>query len=363
MTPPVDCGKGGAVMPENSETSLDIFTRYAENGASSRLRHYRYAAALESAGFRPVFHPFFSAAALDRLYAGGGRNPVELIGSYSRRLLDAATAGRRWWIEYELLPKIPAAIETLCLAGRRYVLSFDDAVWAKVPGGGFAGGKFDRLVRGAAGVIAANAALAELLQNRHPEVVEIPTAVDLDLLPPPGTEAEKFERFTVVWTGTPITCRYLLSHAEHLRAMSAAADFDLLVLSAGEPPRLPGVKVRFEPWSEAAENRLLRRAHVGIMPLDDDEFSRGKSAYKLIRYLAAGLPAIASPVGENTRVIRPGVTAFPARTPAEWAEALLRLTDPAVRLAMGRAARELAPEYSMRKYSGVLTAFLHRVLD
>ena len=100
------------------------------------------------------------------------------------------------------------------------------------------------------------------------------------------------------------------------------------------------------------------------MPLTDDPFSRGKSAYKLIQYQAAGLPAIASPVGENVRVIRHGVTGFLADSPAEWADALKQLAaDSGLCAAMGLAARAAAFDYSLQKYGPVEAAFLRSALS
>ena len=100
------------------------------------------------------------------------------------------------------------------------------------------------------------------------------------------------------------------------------------------------------------------------MPLPaGDAFAEGKSAYKLVQYLAAGIPAIASPVGENRRVVAEGETGFLASTPEEWREALSRLaSDPPLRRRMGAAARERASEYSLAKYAPLLSRFLRERL-
>ncbi|MPN27052.1 hypothetical protein SDC9_174479 [bioreactor metagenome] len=121
--------------------------------------------------------------------------------------------------------------------------------------------------------------------------------------------------------------------------------------------------MRFEEWSADGEGGLLARCHAGIMPLPaDDPFAAGKSAYKLIQYLAAGLPSIASPVGENRRVLRPGETGYFASSPEEWADALRLLRDDASRERMAAAARRLAFDYSTEKYGPVYAEFLKRTL-
>ena len=105
------------------------------------------------------------------------------------------------------------------------------------------------------------------------------------------------------------------------------------------------------------------RFFAGIMPLPPgDNFAAGKSAFKLLQYMAAGIPSVASPVGENRVVVRDGETGFPAASPEEWRTALRRLVaDPARREAMAVAAREEAAKYSVRRYAPVIAEFFERV--
>ena len=266
---------------------LDVCTRYDRLGASSRCRYYLYENALRAAGFDVRFHPFFRSGYLKRLYAGGGKSRLLAAGALCRRLLELPGFGEALLVEYELFPNLPWGFEARYLSRRRYVLNFDDNVWEKYRGNPRLEGKYDRLIRGAAGVIVANGFLEERVRALQPETVMIPTVVDLDNYP---AAAEKFPRFTVGWIGTPVTYRYLELHAGTLRRMAAAADFELLVIARREleSRALPGVPMRFIDWSAETEARELARCHAGIMPLTDDPFSRGKSAYKLIQYQAAG---------------------------------------------------------------------------
>ena len=347
---------------DDGASRFGVCTRYGELGASSRLRFFRYSDAWRAAGLDPVFHAFFDDDYLRRLYGGGGKSRGAVCRSLCRRLALLPHLERRLFIEYELLPGIPAAWELAALRGRRYVLGFDDRVELKYAGRCFLEGKYEVLIRRAAGVVCANAFLTEWARRFNERVIEIPTAVDLDRCLP-GREEAKFPDFTVVWIGTPATLPYLAGHLPALRAMAEAVDFELLTIGA-ELPATAGIRTRSLPWSEAAEGVLLGRAHVGIMPLPaGDAFAEGKSAYKLLQYLAAGIPAIASPVGENRRVVAEGVTGFLAETPGEWREALRRLaSDSALRRRMGAAARERASAYSLAKYAPLLTGFLRERL-
>jgi len=341
---------------------LGVCTRYGLAGASSRLRYYQYRDAFEQDGFAPRFHPFFPDCYLERLYAGKGKSRFLAAAALFRRGSLIPFLPERLLIEYELLPELPACMESHLLRKKRYVLNFDDDVWIKYRGRTALEGKYDRLAAGAAGVICANDLLLERVEKLNPNTIKIPTTIDLDAYPDGG---EKFSRFTVAWIGTPVTYRYLELHAETLRHMAQNVDFELLVIAKKslESRAVPGVPMRFEEWSEENEADLLSRCHVGIMPLPaNNAFAAGKSAFKLIQYLAAGLPAIASPVGENLRVLRPEQTGFFASTPEEWTEALLQLREDPVRNRMSAEARRLAFDFSTRKYGPVYADFLKRTL-
>lgn len=342
---------------------LGVCTRYDRLGASSRLRYFNYRDAFEAAGFAPRFHPFFSDAYLRRFYAGKGKSRIRGASALLRRFAEGPFLPQRLLIEYELLPELPFRIEERFLRGKRFVLNFDDDVWLKYEGRTNLEDKYDRLVASASGVICANDLLLERVSKRNPEAVKIPTAIDLDAFPP---SPEKFPRFTVAWIGTPVTYGYLELHADALREMARTVDFELLVIAKKnlQTRALPGVSMRFEEWSAEKEAALLTRCHAGIMPLSaDDAFAAGKSAFKLIQYLAAGLPAIASPVGENRAVLRSGETGFFASAPGEWAEALRQLADDeSLREQLSANARRRAFDYSVQKYGPVYTNFLKRVL-
>ena len=111
-----------------------------------------------------------------------------------------------------------------------------------------------------------------------------------------------------------------------------------------------GLPIASVPWSEDTEVASLQTLDVGIMPLLDGPFERGKCGYKLIQYMACGLPVVASPVGVNRQIVEHGVNGFLAETPAQWAEALQTLlADPALRERMGQAGgRKLKPNTAYR---------------
>ncbi|MDD3886513.1 MAG: glycosyltransferase [Victivallaceae bacterium] len=342
---------------------LGVYTRYDRLGASSRLRFFNWREALTRAGYEPEYRPFFDRAYLQRLYGGNGKSKTAWCKGLARRLSEMRSAPERLLIEYELLPGVPWPVERAFLGQRRYVAGFDDDVrvkYERVPG---LRAKFDHLAAHAAGVIAANTELYNWLKPLNPATLLLPTVDDAARYP---AGAVKFPVFTVVWVGTPVTYRYLQKFAPVLQRLATEVDFELLVVASTSLKcrAIPGVPMRFAEWSEATCGKLLARSHLGIMPLTDDGFSRGKSAFKLIQYMLSGIPAVASPVGENKVVLRDGETGFWADTIDDWRRAFARLrNDDALRERMGRAARCAGEEYTYAAREKGFMEFLHGVLD
>jgi glycosyltransferase involved in cell wall biosynthesis len=340
-----------------SPLSLLMATRYGRLGASSRLRLLQYEAPLAEAGILSTARPFFPDSYVRALYGAGPRlRPTLAAYAHAAGLARAIREHDLIWIEKELLPFIPAMLERRLLDGRPFVLDFDDPWFLRYEQSGnplirlMLGGKFASLLRRAALTIVANEALENwAVESGACHVLRLPTVVDLDLYPvlpePPAP-------FTIGWIGTPVTAPYLASIAGPLRQLAAEAPLELLVIGAPDLV-IPGVICRHEHWSEATEAASIARCHVGIMPLPDDEWARGKSGYKLIQYMAAGRPTVASPVGANRSIVREGETGFLAADASAWCDRLRRLRDDAaLRQRMGSAARSRAA----RNYSLQVTA-------
>lgn len=192
-------------------------------------------------------------------------------------------------------------------------------------------------------VMAGNDCLAERARRAAPWVEIVPTPVDLTRF-----EAVQATRSpaTVVWIGLPENLPYLeLVRAVLARLAAEEPDLKLKVVSAEFPD---WTEVPIEPvrWSAATEAISLSSSGIGIMPLTDDEWAHGKCAFKLLQYMAAGLPCIGSAVGANLEVVQHGHTGFLAAGPTEWATALRTLlNEPHKASAMGRAGRERVREH------------------
>src|SRR5262249_49443719 len=166
----------------------------------------------------------------------------------------------------------------------------------------------------------------------------------------PAYRHSKSRRAVIGWTGSTTSQTYLEMFAPVLRELVARGDVELRVISDREPS-LPGIPYVWRRWSADTETYDLRDLDVGIMPMPDDSWSRGKCSLKALQYMAMGIPAICSAVGVNREVIHHGQNGFLAARPEEWVRYLgLLIEDPALRARLGCAARKTVEDrYSMRR--------------
>jgi glycosyltransferase involved in cell wall biosynthesis len=239
----------------------------------------------------------------------------------------------------------PAVYERLLAhSGRPIIFDFDDAIWVQGTRG--VNGWFTRLrfpgkastiCRLASAVVVSNNYLANYARRRNDNVHVIPSTVDLDLFPfrPP---LDQESPFVIVWTGSVSTLAHLETARAALERFGRKRKTVLRVICSRPPERaFDGVELQFVPWSAETEAASLGMSHVGIMPLPDDEFTRGKGGYKALLYMAVGRPVVLSPVGVNAEIVVHGRNGLLARTVDEWVGALDALADS--RELRGRLAR------------------------
>jgi len=348
---------------------LLVLTRYERLGSSSRVRAYQFLPFLRSQGFDVEVSALLSDDYVIRLYNGLPVRVLDVAASYItrvRRVMNASSFNLLW-IEKEALPWVPAAWELglLSRAGVPFVADYDDAVFHAYENHRspfvrwMHGDRINRIMRGAAAVVVGNPYIrARARVAGVGNVIELPSVVDLERYPETERQAPETGRPVVGWMGSPATDRFLEIVAEPLRAICARHDARLLCV--GSARALPGVPVLHEEWSEESESRVLAQMDVGIMPLPDTPFTRGKCGYKLIQYMAARLPVVASPVGVNRNLVEHGVTGLLADSAAEWEAALdTLLGDRTLRKTMGAAGRRVVErQYSTAVVAPLLAAAL-----
>lgn len=324
-------------------------SKYSELGASSRLRVLQYLDYLREHGNEVFVAPLLLNEYVERLYAGQKKQWAHLFLSYVKRIQHISGAYGTFdliWLEKELFPWLPTLIERLFEDSRiPYVVDYDDAIFHNYDRHRASviryllGRKIDSVMRRARCVVVGNEYLAIRARQAGARNVEyLPTAVDLaryKVVPFPSRGI-----FTIGWIGTPLTAAQNLPMVvPALKAILQRIPSELVTIGSGSIDL--GIPIRPLVWREDTEVDMIQQFDVGIMPLINEPFQRGKCAYKLIQCMAAGRPVIGSPVGVNSQVIRPGTNGFLAESMDDWTKALMALyQDFALRCRMGTEARK-----------------------
>jgi glycosyltransferase involved in cell wall biosynthesis len=324
-----------------------FLTRYGRLGASSRLRTLQYVPWIEAAGMSCTVQALFSDEMLQAKYRAGGYRLAAVLSAYRARLqvLLERNEFDLVWIEKEALPWLPAWVECLLLRDVPYVLDYDDAIFHNYDMHSSAfvrrllGRRIDRLMRGARLVIGGNEYLVRRAREAGASWVEtVSTVIDLERYPPGEYSSCRNTLPCIVWIGSPATVHYLESIRQPLAELARRCAYTLRVIGGGF--KLPGVEVECVPWSETTEVDGIAAADIGIMPLRDSPWEKGKCGYKLIQYMACGLPVVASSTGANQIIVRQGENGYLADSGEQWVAALERMIDDAgIRQAMGAAGR------------------------
>lgn len=326
-----------------------VLTRYGHLGASSRIRFLQYLPWLQKAGFEFLLSPFLDDSQLQTRYFQGSYKFSNLLKAYWRRIRALIHVGRvdLVWIEKEALPWLPAWLERWMLRKAPYVLDYDDAIFHNYDRHRLAlvrflyGQRIDHLMRGARTVVTGNEYLARRAHGSGAKRVElVPTSIDLDRYSIKSNQEFSHHELRIVWIGSPSTVRYLTLLYDSLVELGQKFNFTLRIIG-GSKIDLPGVDVEYLDWSEESEVPLIKACDIGVMPLQDSPWERGKCGYKLIQYMACGLPVVASPVGINAQIVEHGINGYLAETNKDWVQALTRLmADSELRQRMGKAGRE-----------------------
>lgn len=333
-----------------------FLTRYAQLGASSRMRSLQYIPLLENMGIECTVSSFFDDQQLLNRYQNDRYGFSSLCRSYWQRVVMILKSRKfdLLWIEKEALPWLPESLESFLLGNTPYLLDFDDAIFHNYDQHpsflvrSLLGRRIDHLMARAQLVVVGNDYLADRARQAGATRVEyLPTVVDMNRYQP---SLEKTTgSFTIGWIGSPSTSKYVIQLESVLADVCRDFKSRLILVGSGRL-RLKGTPVIIRPWSENSEVEDIQSFDVGIMPLVDDPWERGKCGFKLIQYMACGVPVVASPVGINRQIVDHGVNGFLASSANDWVQALSDLRDNREKCyKMGRAAREnVAVKYSLQ---------------
>jgi glycosyltransferase involved in cell wall biosynthesis len=349
---------------------------YGSQAASHRVRLSQFQPGLALTGIDLQIHSLLDNSYLQRSFHGRRPSLRGLLSAYGSRLQFLHHANRYDLaiIYAELLPFLPSWLERQ-LIQIPFLYDCDDAFFLKYRSGRLRllqplfGAKADRLMSAAVSVTAGNTWLSAYACRFNNNVTMLPSVVDTDhFLPaaprPAGLPAKPF---TVGWIGSPSTAPYLQLLVEPLQRLARESPVRLLVVG-GHAPAITGVEVISQPWSLEQEVPLIQQFDVGVMPLPDTSWTRGKCAYKLIQCMACGIPVVASRVGANVEAVPPEC-GFLAETTEQWLKSFRYLAaDSQLRQQLGAAARLWVKQrYSLSSalpiYSGLIqraAVVLHR---
>jgi glycosyltransferase involved in cell wall biosynthesis len=346
--------------------------------ASERYRIHQFVPYLENVGFECKVRPFadrelFQAVQTGRMTSQFFYAPFSSL----RRAVDVYTAPRYDLvvIHREAFPFFCPRVERMVLRRHsRVVFSLDDAIYAghrDTPNKKYPliyklkyGPGVNEVLAKSAHVIAGSRTLAEHARQFNPQVSVIPTVVDTNRYAYRAPSIP-LERVTIGWMGTRSTSPYLLDIAAVLRQLGEVFREKIRFRMYGDPRlQLPVPNYEARPFTLESEIEDLRSIDIGIMPLPDNEWTRGKCAFKAIQYMALGIPTVSSPVGMASEIIKHNVNGLLANTPGEWFEALARLMrDSDLRRRLAEEGRKTVEAYySLGVWAPRLAGLLDQIL-
>jgi len=319
---------------EKEKLKILLLPKYNRSGPSSRYRFYNYLEIIESNNYKYDIKPLLGDNFIKHLFIEGKKSIFLTILGFIKRfaLLFKIFYYDLIIIEYELFPFFPAIFERILRVLRiKYIVDYDDAIFIKYENNSnpiiklLLKNKIKTVVKNSEAVITANKFIYEYAKKHNENVYIIPTVVSRKKYDN-STVTEKSNYFIVGWIGTPQTSYYLLDILPELKKLNIE-NFRINLIGTDKNilKFCNDTKFNFIEWKEETEILEIKKFNVGIMPLDNNPWSMGKSGFKIIQYMACKLPVIASPVGINCELVENGYNGFLVKTPEEWREAIMIL--------------------------------------
>ncbi len=324
--------------------------KYDVNGASSRLRFYQYTKMLESDGYEVTVKPFFSKLYLERLYRNEKSSVFYLFKCYIKRFFTVLSVFKYdvVLVEKEIFPYLPSIFEFLFVSlSKKYIVDFDDAVFLNYSGSFFLRNKYNYLLANSSCVFVGNNYLREFAESCGAKNTKyLPTVIDISRYHTDNSPYQKglSKKITIGWIGSPSTTKYLELVREAIAELSVSFDIKLCTVGASFFSDDRFIVEQY-PWNEDTEVSFINTFDIGLMPLESNEWEKGKCGYKLIQYMACGKPVIASAVGVNVDIVLPTV-GFLCNDKSDWVLNLTKLIeDDMLRYSMGANSRFLVENF------------------
>lgn len=330
-----------------------------DGSASSRFRAHQFISTFEAENITCVFSPFVNKG-LKKYYFSRGWLVIPLkvfffVSAFLRRFLDLFKVVNcdLVFIHRNIVPIGPEIFAFIIkrILRKPIIFDFDDAIYLSVTSEANKYIKWLKLnhlrtrqnILLADCVIAGNRTLALFAKQYNDNVRIIPTVVDMKINTNPTSKVKGSEqKITIGWAGSYGTTPFIGLILSALKTLLLKFP-DLEVVLQGYVGDLKFDRLRLVPWTLISERSCWLTFDIGINPLPDNEFTRGKCGFKIVQYMALGIPSVVSPVGENAEILEDGKQGFWANNEKEWVEKLgLLIQDAALRQKMGQAARQRA---------------------
>lgn len=346
-------------MSLRGNLKIVFLTPYPHDTApGQRFRFEQYYDILQGHGYQLTLLSFFSEGGYAKLQGRGTRLlvPLFIFWGFARRLFHLSMVVRTDFVFLfrEAAPVGPPIIEWIVskVLKKKIIYDFDDAIWLTDRTDE---SKLEKLIRWRSKVgqickwsyrvSCGNAYLAAYSKQFNLNVIVNPTTIDTKskhnqtkkLLISPSSNSS----VTIGWTGSHSTLKYLTEIESTLRQLETKFDHVRFIFIADRRPQLNLTRFVFIDWNKESEIEDLLKIDIGIMPLPDDEWTKGKCGFKVLQYMSLGIPAAASPVGVNSEIIDHGVNGFLCLTHEDWVECLEKLiTNLTLRKQMGVEGRK-----------------------
>ena len=350
---------------------LLMFLKYCAKGASTRYRSLNYLSDLEKIGVEYEINNLFCDEYLIARYSNKKIPTLYYIRRFYFRLRAIIRVLRRYkycYIEYELFPFFPPVFEFLFhLRGIRIIYDYDDATFLRYESGFkklFLSRKFDSLCKASSLVLCGNPNLERAARTRGARnTVVLPTAVDVERYTNLDFKCQG-RQLRVCWIGSPSTVHYLVNITPVLNTLIEMNVIRLMVIGVASRQAQGLMANQFVEWSSESEIDCLANNEVGIMPLENDSWSRGKCGFKILQYMASGLAVTASPVGVNVQMLENSGCGYLASSAFEYRWLLLRLARNRDLLRqMGERGRRYVNEKYSRKINAKLFCASIKMVD
>lgn len=363
------------IIQDNKPKKILFIVPYPlDTAPSQRFRVEQFLPAIQKAGMAWHIKPFFSARAWHILYKKGSLpgKGLEILKGLAKRFWLILFQVHRYdviFIHREAAPLGPPLFEWIIrfIWRRKFILDFDDAIWVPIITRENKGAmalkcfwKVKYLCKWAGINLAGNNYLADFaISSGASKAIFFPTVVDTrNRFVIPGSNT-KNRKPVIGWTGSHSTIHYLNSCIEVLQKVKEKTDFTFVVI-ADKKPEID-IAYEFVAWNKYSEIECLKRFDIGIMPLKHTPTSEGKCGFKLIQYMAMGIPAIADDTRANSDIVDSGINGFICHTDADWQHAItLLLQDETLRKEMGEKARKkVEAHFSLASREGQLLEVLN----